>query len=246
MIALQYHGAIYYRVYKDVAPGKELLVWYGEEYAIELGIALEGGNGSGEDTEDETDAEITKQVVDVGRHKCKWCISCFSGEEVLVAHRKNCRQRPAGVTCTGEVVVGEGASASGGKVHQCSECGKVLDTAQHLKTHMLLHTGEKPFACQECGKGFTVKNDLNRHFLTHTGERPHKCEVCGKGFKQKSNLSRHMRAHSGATPYLCGIGGQGFHDSSNLKHHMLDHIYRTSKEWHRCVRACVGISYSSV
>ncbi len=29
MIALQFHGSIYYRVYKDVAPGKELLVWYG-------------------------------------------------------------------------------------------------------------------------------------------------------------------------------------------------------------------------
>ena len=43
MIALQYHGSIYYRVYKDVAPGKELLVWYGAEYAVELGIALGGG-----------------------------------------------------------------------------------------------------------------------------------------------------------------------------------------------------------
>jgi hypothetical protein len=41
MIALQHQGGIYYRVYKDVAPGKELLVWYGEEYAVLLGIALE-------------------------------------------------------------------------------------------------------------------------------------------------------------------------------------------------------------
>ena len=67
MIALQYHGAIYYRVYKDVAPGKELLVWYGEEYAIELGIALEGGSGSGEDTDDEVDVEINDEetVVEV-------------------------------------------------------------------------------------------------------------------------------------------------------------------------------------
>ena len=60
MIALQYHGAIYYRVYKDVAPGKELLVWYGEEYAIELGIALEGGNeaSNGEDTDEEPDVTL--------------------------------------------------------------------------------------------------------------------------------------------------------------------------------------------
>ena len=41
MVAYQFHGHIFYRVYKDVAPGTEFLVWYGEEYAGELGIALE-------------------------------------------------------------------------------------------------------------------------------------------------------------------------------------------------------------
>ena len=41
MIAYQFHGKIFYRVYKDVEAGTEFLVWYGEEYAGELGIALE-------------------------------------------------------------------------------------------------------------------------------------------------------------------------------------------------------------
>ena len=41
MVAYQFHGHIFYRVYKDVAPGTEFLVWYGEEYAGELGIACE-------------------------------------------------------------------------------------------------------------------------------------------------------------------------------------------------------------
>ena len=49
MIAVQYHGGIYYRVYKDVHPGKEFLVWYGAEYAKELGITDED-----EDDEDST------------------------------------------------------------------------------------------------------------------------------------------------------------------------------------------------
>ena len=42
MIALQFHGKIWYRTYKDVEAGVELLVWYGEQYAKELGIALQG------------------------------------------------------------------------------------------------------------------------------------------------------------------------------------------------------------
>ena len=41
MVAFQYHGHIYYRTFKAVYPGNELLVWYGEEYANDLGIAVE-------------------------------------------------------------------------------------------------------------------------------------------------------------------------------------------------------------
>ncbi len=58
MISLQFHGSIYYRVYKDVAPGKELLVGCEEEqeYPIELGITLRPGSTSSvEDTDEETD-----------------------------------------------------------------------------------------------------------------------------------------------------------------------------------------------
>ena len=48
MIAYQFHGKIFYRVYKDVEAGTEFLVWYGEEYAGELGIALEKKVGNAE------------------------------------------------------------------------------------------------------------------------------------------------------------------------------------------------------
>ena len=39
LVAFQYHGEIYYRSYKDILVGDELLVWYGDEYAKELGIS---------------------------------------------------------------------------------------------------------------------------------------------------------------------------------------------------------------
>ena len=38
LVAFQYHGNIYYRSFKHIYPGNELYVWYGEEYARELGI----------------------------------------------------------------------------------------------------------------------------------------------------------------------------------------------------------------
>ena len=36
--AIQIVGKIYYRADKDVEPDKELLVWYGDNYAQELGL----------------------------------------------------------------------------------------------------------------------------------------------------------------------------------------------------------------
>ena len=42
LVAYQYRGEIFYRAYKDIQPGVELLVWYGEQYATHLGINLDG------------------------------------------------------------------------------------------------------------------------------------------------------------------------------------------------------------
>lgn len=43
MVAFQYKGQIYYRTFKHIYPGNELLVWYGLEYAQELGISVDPG-----------------------------------------------------------------------------------------------------------------------------------------------------------------------------------------------------------
>ena len=41
LVAFQFRGNIYYRTYKPIPPGTELLVWYGESYAKELEILLD-------------------------------------------------------------------------------------------------------------------------------------------------------------------------------------------------------------
>ena len=47
LVAYQYRGEIYYRAYKDIQPGTELFVWYGEQYAQHLGINLDGATTEG-------------------------------------------------------------------------------------------------------------------------------------------------------------------------------------------------------
>ena len=54
LVAFQYHGQIYYRAYKDIINGDELLVWYGDEYARDLGIVSA-------DIKDENEIDELKQ-----------------------------------------------------------------------------------------------------------------------------------------------------------------------------------------
>ena len=44
--AYQYRWNIYYRTLKTIAPHTELLVWYGDQYAKELGISIQEGKQS--------------------------------------------------------------------------------------------------------------------------------------------------------------------------------------------------------
>ena len=50
LVAYQYRGEIFYRAYKDIRAGSELLVWYGPEYAQHLGISLDGTTTTTEPT----------------------------------------------------------------------------------------------------------------------------------------------------------------------------------------------------
>ena len=40
LFAFQYKGNIYYRAFKDIPTGTELLVWYDEKYPMYMGIPL--------------------------------------------------------------------------------------------------------------------------------------------------------------------------------------------------------------
>ena len=41
LVAFQYRGGVVYRCCRDVVKGEELLVWYGDDYAKELGIIFD-------------------------------------------------------------------------------------------------------------------------------------------------------------------------------------------------------------
>lgn len=92
----------------------------------------------------------------------------------------------------------------------CDMCGKAVARKDSLKSHQLVHTGEKPMTCTICGKGFNKGCNLHVHQCTHTDEKHHACDICGKSFTLNSTLVIHKRYHTSQMPYECYICGRGF------------------------------------
>ena len=108
-----------------------------------------------------------------------------------------------------------------------TDCNKAFNQMQQLKTHLNMHTGNKPFSCTECSKQFTCKSDLTVHIRTHTGEKPFKCTVCTKSFTQNISRKNHMKnihkIHTDTMSFPCTECSKKFISKSNLTKHIRTH-----------------------
>lgn len=109
------------------------------------------------------------------------------------------------------------------KQYECDICGAKVAWKCSLKTHKLIHTGEKPFECDICGKNFRQMSNLKSHMVVHTGEKKYKCQICGKRFAQSCSLKTHQYIHSGEKPYKCEVCGKSFAQASRLNIHKQIH-----------------------
>ncbi|XP_044731719.1 zinc finger protein 501-like [Chrysoperla carnea] len=142
-----------------------------------------------------------------GKTTCDICSKSFVSELTLKNHIKivHENQKPA-------------------RNHLCNICGHAMRTLKELRTHLLIHTGERPYACDQCDKTYHRDDRLKDHISRiHLNKRKYQCTFCSHAFFTKRMFVHHVRRHTGEKPHKCEVCDKRFIQKVALKIHLKTH-----------------------
>ncbi|XP_076020439.1 PR domain zinc finger protein 12 [Genypterus blacodes] len=164
---VQIGSSIFYKAVETIPPDQELLVWYGNTHNTFLGIPGVPGI-----------EEEQKKSRNDDPHSCDGSSSSSS-----------CSSSSPPSSSSSSV----SASSSAGRM-RCVICHRGFNSRSNLRSHMRIHTLDKPFVCRFCNRRFSQSSTLRNHVRLHTGERPYKCHVCQSAYSQLAGLRAHQKS----------------------------------------------------
>ncbi|XP_070707196.1 PR domain zinc finger protein 12-like [Pempheris klunzingeri] len=97
-------------------------------------------------------------------------------------------------SCDGSSSCSPTSSSTTASRMRCVICHRGFNSRSNLRSHMRIHTLDKPFVCRFCNRRFSQSSTLRNHVRLHTGERPYKCHVCQSAYSQLAGLRAHQKS----------------------------------------------------
>ncbi|KAH3798529.1 hypothetical protein DPMN_152129 [Dreissena polymorpha] len=244
LVAFQYKGGIYYCTLKQVSSGEELLVWYGDECASELGLAREDCL-----SRDKNLHFRPKYVNGEEIFQCVYCKIAFATAVLFVRHLR--RMHGGDKLTSKDLQVldqwhreydDQYLKAYAQQIHPLSNeihLNSISNVTRNKSdmsqsfcdeqlTSVILHKNSN---VEVCNYTSNISYGMKTFKRIPTGKRLNKCEVCGYTCAHKFNLKIHMRIHTGEKLYKCEVCGYAFNQKAHLKTHMRIH---TGEKPYKC------------
>ncbi|BHF57081.1 Probable histone-lysine N-methyltransferase prdm7 [Sparganum proliferum] len=245
LVTIQYRGKIYYRACKTIPPNVELLTFYGEKFARQLGITCideipaipsedpTKGNPPLESSERSANTSVRSSSSRFPRRlRCSLCGGRFASRTALKRHISSVHYELRDFPCE---ICGRAFTEKGHmrkhvetvhdqlRKYPCVSCGKAFGRSEHMKAHVKrVHKHLREHKCELCGKAFVDSTNLKRHdHSVHKKLRGFECEICGKAFSEKKSLERHIDCiHKQLRQFACELCGKTFTARGNLENHV--------------------------
>ncbi|XP_073966530.1 uncharacterized protein [Choristoneura fumiferana] len=241
LVAYQYQGKLYYRTIKIIPSCTELLVFYGSEFALTLGINLSRYHSP--DAYTQLVALEYEHVNFKANENGVENTEKFAAELNLPQNLENIQNHENNHDSANSEIAEDKSSIANVIKHNatentyiCDQCGKVFTEKPKLIDHIATHNIIKgitkinlirtcKFSCLSCDGLFATKSDLINHDIkVHDSKVNYKaCEKCDFKAIKNSDLIRHVRTHSDQKPYQCTVCDSKFSASYPLKVHMRIH-----------------------
>ncbi|CAI9738934.1 domain zinc finger 12b [Octopus vulgaris] len=163
-------------MWEDIPPDQELLVWYSSRQDAYMGIP---GMTSF------SNSEYVKWKAESVNRNCKTTQHSVQSQVT--------QQNPQWNHSDGNRTSSNSLPTLGTRLH-CVLCRRGFNSRSNLRSHMRIHTLEKPFVCKFCNRSFSQSSTLRNHTRLHTGEKPYRCTVCQSSYSQLAGLRAHQRS----------------------------------------------------